>query len=197
MLNGTTRNVSLFARGGAVGIATIADTGERIFTELPRVRTHRNTDKTRYRWYNEYRLPDHLGGGTISVRLHGNKDDEQRRFNRTENVRPIPPPTPTSPPCTGGATTPNPSTVPSTTPSGSAEPTASATNANTSTCSPTPSASTPSPCTATGEREATHQSHKPHNPGGSDMQGGSGAPAEADFRRPGRFVREINVEGPR
>ena len=89
--DGTTHTVSLFAQGGAVGIATLADTGERIFTELPRVRTHRNTDKNQYRWYNEYRLPDHLGGGTISVRLHSNKDDEQRRFNRTENVRPIPP----------------------------------------------------------------------------------------------------------
>lgn len=89
--DGTTHTVSLYAQGGAVGIATLADTGEWIFTELPRVRTHRNADKNQYRWYNTYRLPDHLGGGPISLRLHGNGDDEKRRFNRTENIRPIPP----------------------------------------------------------------------------------------------------------
>jgi len=89
--DGTPRTVSLYAQGRAVGVGTLTDTGDRIFTELPRVRTHRNNDKNQYRWYNEYRLPDHLGGGTISIRLHGNRDDEKRRFNRTENIRPIPP----------------------------------------------------------------------------------------------------------
>ena len=29
--------------------------------------------------------------GTITVRQHGNNDDANREFNRTENVRPIPP----------------------------------------------------------------------------------------------------------
>jgi hypothetical protein len=57
---------------------------------LARVRTHRNVDKTGYP-YDDYRLPDHLGAGTITIRLHGNADDEKRRFNRTENIRPIPP----------------------------------------------------------------------------------------------------------
>ena len=89
--DGTTHTVSLYAQGGAVGVGTIAETGNRIFTELPRVRTHRNADKNQYRWYNTYRLPDHLGSGPISIRLHGNRDDEKRRFNRTENIRPIPP----------------------------------------------------------------------------------------------------------
>jgi hypothetical protein len=41
------------------------------------------------RWYNDYRLPDHLGGGTITVRLHATPDDVKRKFNRTENIRPI------------------------------------------------------------------------------------------------------------
>ncbi len=61
------------------------------FTELSRVRTHRHTGKVGYRWYNDYRLPDRLGGGTLSMRLHGNGKDQKRRFNRTENIRPIPP----------------------------------------------------------------------------------------------------------
>jgi len=44
-----------------------------------------------YRWYNDYRLSPAAGGGTITIRLHGNEDDTKRRFNRTENIRPIPP----------------------------------------------------------------------------------------------------------
>jgi hypothetical protein len=89
--DGTEQTISLFARGGAVGFATVDSTGQRHFTELTRIRTHRNADKTKYRWYNDYRLPENLGGGSISVRLHGNSEDERRKFNRTENIRPIPP----------------------------------------------------------------------------------------------------------
>ncbi|MGI8757354.1 MAG: hypothetical protein ACR2MB_16160 [Acidimicrobiales bacterium] len=88
--SGNEQAISLFAHGGAIGISVLTDTGNRTFVELPRIRTHRNTDKAGFRWYNEYRLPEHLGGGTISVRLHGNDEDAKRRFNRTENVRPIP-----------------------------------------------------------------------------------------------------------
>lgn len=59
------------------------------FVELQRIRTHRTKGKDgKYRWYNDYRLP---AGGTITVRLHGNADDERRRLNRPENVRPISP----------------------------------------------------------------------------------------------------------
>ena len=93
LADGTTRTVSLFARGGALGVGQLTDTGELHFTELARRRTHRAVDKTGrlFRWYNDYRLPDHLGAGTITVRLHANSDDQRRRFNRTENIRPIPP----------------------------------------------------------------------------------------------------------
>jgi hypothetical protein len=90
--DGTARQIQLFAQGGAIGVGELTDTGELRFVELARVRTHRNADKNgRYRWYNDYRLPANLGGGTITVRLHGNDEDRRRRFNRTENVRPIPP----------------------------------------------------------------------------------------------------------
>jgi hypothetical protein len=65
--------------------------GEPVFVPLERVRTHRNADKRgTYRWYNDYRLPEHLGGGTVTVRLHTNDEDRQRKFNRAENVRQIP-----------------------------------------------------------------------------------------------------------
>ena len=89
--DGTTRNVDLYARGGAVGLGTLAADGELLFVPLPRIRTHRNADKSGYRWYNDYRLPDHLGAGVVTVRLHGDASDVARKFNRTENVRTIPP----------------------------------------------------------------------------------------------------------
>jgi hypothetical protein len=69
-----------------------------VFEPLRRFRTHRTRDKGgTYRWYNDYRLPDRLGGGTVTVRLHGNDEDRTRRFNRTENIRPIPPSDPDFP----------------------------------------------------------------------------------------------------
>jgi hypothetical protein len=85
-------SVSLYARDGAVGVLELSDVGERLFEPLRRIRTHRNEDKSgSFRWYNDYELPQRLGGGTVTVRLHRNAQDEQRRFNRTENVRAIPP----------------------------------------------------------------------------------------------------------
>ena len=44
----------------------------------------------KYRWYNDYQLPDCHGGELVTVRLHATEDDARRKFNRTENVRPIP-----------------------------------------------------------------------------------------------------------
>lgn len=89
--DGTTKHISLFARGGAVGVVELSDSGDPMFTEIKRVRTHRNRDKGRFRWYNDYQLPAELGGATVTVRLHGNSQDAARKLNRTENVRPIPP----------------------------------------------------------------------------------------------------------
>ena len=57
-----------------IGIGELTETGELTFTELARVRTHRNQDKSgQYRWYNDYRLPDRYGDQTITVRLHGTR----------------------------------------------------------------------------------------------------------------------------
>jgi hypothetical protein len=89
--NGRTATVRLYARDGAIGIGTLTDTGNLHFTALERIRTHRNRDANgKYRWYNDYQLPQNLGAGIITVRLHGTDDDTRRKFNRTENVRPIP-----------------------------------------------------------------------------------------------------------
>ncbi len=73
--DGTQRTLQLYAHGGALGIGELTDTGDLTFTELARTRTHRNADRNgRYRWYNDYRLPERHGGGTLTVRLHGNDD---------------------------------------------------------------------------------------------------------------------------
>jgi len=92
LVDGSTRIVRLYALGGAIGIANMTHSGDMHFVELRRVRTHRIQDKTgHYRWYNDYALPPSIGGGRVTVRLHGTEEDALRRFNRTENVRPIPP----------------------------------------------------------------------------------------------------------
>ena len=70
----------------------LTETGDVTFVALERIRTHRSESKAgTYRWYNDYRLPADYDAAVITVRLHGNDEDRQRRFNRTENVRPIPP----------------------------------------------------------------------------------------------------------
>ena len=89
--DGTRKKLDLYAHGGAIGLGTIAANGDLLFTRLDRVRTHRNRDKGGFRWYNDYRMPTELGGGIVTVRLHGDKNDVARKFNRTENVRPLPP----------------------------------------------------------------------------------------------------------
>ena len=91
-VNGTPVTIHLYAKGGAIGIGELTDTGDLHFTPLDRVRTHRTRDKNgKYRWYNDYRLPDTYGNGIVTVRLHGNADDTAKKLNRTENVRPIAP----------------------------------------------------------------------------------------------------------
>ena len=90
--DGTTETITLYARAGALGIGRLTDDGEHHFDELRRIHTIRRADKAgTYRWYNEYALPDDLGGGKITVRLHGDDQDTKRKLNRTENLRPIPP----------------------------------------------------------------------------------------------------------
>lgn len=86
------RDVKLFARGGQIGLVDLTETGDLTFTPLERIRTHRTPSKAgTFRWYNDYRLPAEYGASAVTVRLHGNDDDQKRKFNRTENVRPIPP----------------------------------------------------------------------------------------------------------
>jgi hypothetical protein len=88
--DGRAVSVPLYAQDGAIGVGRLTDRGQMFFEPLRRIRTHRTRDKGgAYRWYNDYRLPERLGVGTITVRLHANDEDRTRRFNRTENIRPI------------------------------------------------------------------------------------------------------------
>jgi hypothetical protein len=88
--DGTPATLSLYAQDGAIGVGELDDRGELHFQPLRRKRTHRTRDKSgKYRWYNDYELPAQLGGD-VTVRLHANDEDRRRKFNRTENLRPIP-----------------------------------------------------------------------------------------------------------
>ena len=88
--DGEVRTARIYARAGAIGLGELTDKGDLDFAELPRLRTHRNQDASGlFRWYNEYALPARYGGKHLMVRLHGSDEDAARKFNRTENVRPI------------------------------------------------------------------------------------------------------------
>ena len=73
---------------GPLSKRVLATDGQPI---VPRPRIPAVCQRTAGRRYNDYRLPERLGGETVTVRLHANDQDRTRRFNRTENVRPIPP----------------------------------------------------------------------------------------------------------
>jgi hypothetical protein len=90
--DGRAVSVSLYAQDGAIGLGRLTDRGQMVFEQLRRIRTHRTRAKGgAYRWYNDYRLPQRVGGCIVTVRLHANEQDRTKRFNRAENVRPVPP----------------------------------------------------------------------------------------------------------
>lgn len=90
MPDGSTRVAHIASADGQVSIKEMTDTGDPYYEPLKLIRLQPHEDKNGYRWYGSYRLPDEYGGGEVSVRLHQNADDDRRRLNRTENVRPIP-----------------------------------------------------------------------------------------------------------
>lgn len=86
------RPLRVSSRSRSAFRVALTDRGQMVFEALRRIRTHRTRDKSgAYRWYSDYRLPTRLGEGTVTVPLHANDEDLTRRFNRTENVGPIPP----------------------------------------------------------------------------------------------------------
>lgn len=96
--DGSTVTLRLVSEAGAIGLMRPTEAGDLRFMPLVRKRTHRmRSESGLYRWYNDYRLPEYLGGGQITVRLHQDEGDRKRKFNRTENVRPIPPSDPDFP----------------------------------------------------------------------------------------------------
>lgn len=79
-------------------LGELDERGDLHLIELKRVKTHRTQDRRgKYRWYGEYLLPVPLRGKTVIVRLDTTDADRGRGFNRTENVRPIPPSDPDFP----------------------------------------------------------------------------------------------------
>jgi len=68
------------ARGGAIGIAEPDETGDPSF--CPSADQTRRTEDASglFRWYNDYELPNSLGGGEITIRLRANEHDKTRGF---------------------------------------------------------------------------------------------------------------------
>jgi hypothetical protein len=66
--------------------------GEPVFFPLERRRIRQfAVGDGSFRWYGLYDLPDTFGGGgTLTVRLDLTAEDQQRGFNRTEALSPIP-----------------------------------------------------------------------------------------------------------
>ena len=56
---------------------------------VPRPIRHIQLRTWLFRWY-DFELAASLGGGEITVRLHGNEHDRARGLNSTENMRPVP-----------------------------------------------------------------------------------------------------------
>lgn len=90
-LDGRVVTVSVYAKRGAVGIRVLTDTGDYIFLPLERVKTARGGRPGRYRFYNEYQLPQEYEGTTLRLRMYTNVEDERRGLNRAEHLRAIPP----------------------------------------------------------------------------------------------------------
>lgn len=84
--------VSLYGKGGQIGVGEFDADGNETFLPLARQATKRrqNSDGT-FRWYGLYRLPDHLGGMEFLLRADTTEADVKRKINRSENFRLIPP----------------------------------------------------------------------------------------------------------
>jgi hypothetical protein len=61
--DGSTVTLRLFSEARAIGLMRPTEAGELEFAPLARKRTHRMkaADSGLYRWYNDYRLPEHIG----------------------------------------------------------------------------------------------------------------------------------------
>lgn len=93
----STTPFQLHTVNGAPHARTLAVDGSPILHPLTRTKLARRSDKDRWRLYGEYRLPDHLGGTTIRLRLDQTAEDRLTGYNREEHLRPIPPDDPDHP----------------------------------------------------------------------------------------------------
>ena len=85
---GRRSQMELWARGGAACEVSWNEVGERVFTPLICRQLQVRGKQGARRLYGEYETSD---GGTLRIPLYQTKDDLQRKFNRCEHLRPIPP----------------------------------------------------------------------------------------------------------
>jgi len=86
--DGGTEQVPIYAKDGAPGVGRLNDEGGLTFVPIERVRTQRFKRVGGFRWHGQVRLPAELGGGEISLRLHGNDEDAKKKLKpRREPAR--------------------------------------------------------------------------------------------------------------
>jgi hypothetical protein len=78
---------------GAINLGEFDGKGDIALIPLTRARTRRfDIRGGKFRWTNVWRIPkSYGGGGDVNVRLDQTDEDRKRGFNRTENLRVIPP----------------------------------------------------------------------------------------------------------
>lgn len=85
---GRSSQLELWARGGAPCEVAWNELGDRVFFPLACRQLQMRGRRGAHRLYGEYQTAD---GGTLRIPLYQTKADIQRKFNRCEHLRPIPP----------------------------------------------------------------------------------------------------------
>ena len=85
---GKTRALDVWTVGGAPVETVIDVNGDRTFLPLEKRQRQLRPNRASCRLYCQYRTHD---GAVLTIRYHRDKTDNQRKFNRAENLRPVPP----------------------------------------------------------------------------------------------------------
>jgi hypothetical protein len=99
--DGRLEQVEVHLINGAPCLRQMAVDGTILTTPLKRIKTRRNRNTDGWRWYNEYEVPEEVGGGTLRLRLDQSAGDLSINFNREENLRVIAPDDPDHAPLYG------------------------------------------------------------------------------------------------
>ncbi len=88
---GTLKAVNITAIDGLPHVSLIDVAGKEALVPLALKKLIRRGDRAgKYRWYASYELPNHIGGGKVSIRLDEKAGDEFKKLNRAKYLTPFP-----------------------------------------------------------------------------------------------------------